>query len=224
MEITITAIKFETVNGKRTGKSFSFALDPKSVSMKCKTETSLNKYIESYIEKSGVFSKADFPSLKYQNKQEFVAAWKEQLSIVKKEETERAQAFREAISTRVAPDRIVRLAPNEIFVFGSNAQGLHYGGAANTAVNHFGAIMGRGHGVQGQSYAIDTMSGLANMKADIDAFVVYAKAHPQLRFLVTLIGCGIAGFKPTQVAPLFADCVELSNVCLPQAFWEVINQ
>lgn len=224
MEITITAIMFETVNGKRTGKSFAFALDPKLMAKKCKTEASLNKYIESYIEKSGVFSKADFPSLKYKNKQEFIAAWKEQLSIVKAEEEEKAKAFRDAIITRVAPDRIVSLAPNEIFVFGSNAQGLHYGGAANTAVNYFGAIMGRGHGIQGQSYAIDTMSGLDNMKADIDAFVAYAKAHPELRFLVTLIGCGIAGFKPSQVAPLFSDCVDLSNVCLPSAFWEIINK
>lgn len=224
MEITISAIKFETINGKRTGKSFAFALDPKVVAKKYKTESSLNRYIESYIEKSGVFSKADIPLLKYQGKLEFIAAWKEQLSSVKKEEAERAEAFRDAISTRVAPDRIVSLAPNEIFVFGSNAQGLHYGGAANTAVNYFGAIMGRGHGIQGQSYAIDTMSGLVNMKADIDAFVAYAKAHPELRFLVTLIGCGIAGFKPSQVAPLFSDCVDLSNVCLPSAFWEIMNK
>lgn len=81
MKISITVIKFETINGKKTGKSFGFALDPNEVARKCKTEASLNKYIESYIIKGGVFNKADLPLLKYQNKQEFVIEWKKQLAI-----------------------------------------------------------------------------------------------------------------------------------------------
>lgn len=223
MKISITVIKFETINGKKTGKSFGFSLDPNEMAKKCKTEASLNKHIESYIIKGGVFNKTDLPLLKYQNKQEFVTEWKKQLAIVKEEEKEKKYAFRNAISNRIAPDIINQLGPNEIFVFGSNAQGLHYGGAARAAVDHFGAIMGHGHGIQGQSYAIDSMSGLDNMKVDIDAFVDYAKSHPELKFLVTLIGCGIAGFKPSQIAPLFSDCVDVGNICLPSAFWEILG-
>ena len=60
---------------------------------------------------------------------------------------------------RVTPERINHLESNEVFVFGSNARGLHYGGAARAAVEKFGAIMGQGHGLQGKSYAINSMSG-----------------------------------------------------------------
>lgn len=223
MNISITAIKFETINGKKTGRSFSFELNPKDMAKRCKTESSLNKFLDNYIVKGGVFNQADLPFLKYQNKQEFVTAWKLQLTKVKDEEEEKKIAFRNSICNRIAPDIIDHLAPNEIFVFGSNAQGLHYGGAARAAVNHFGAIIGHGHGIQGRSYAIDTMSGLNNMKVDIDAFVEYAKEHPELRFMVTLIGCGIAGFKPSQVAPFFSECVGVNNICLPSLFWEIIG-
>ena len=114
------------------------------------------------------------------------------------------------------PDRITRLEPNEVFVFGSNAGGLHGGGAARTAFEKFGAVWGQGNGLQGQSYGIDTMSGLRTMAAEIAAFLGFARAHPHLRFFVTEIGCGIAGYRPEQVAPFFTDVPP--NVVLPLSF------
>lgn len=112
--------------------------------------------------------------------------------------------------------RIERLAPNEVFVFGSNARGLHDGGAARDAFQKFGAVWGEGHGHHGQSYAIDTMSGLPTLAAEVATFLAYAHAHPELRFQVTPIGTGIAGYRAEQIAPLFADKPE--NVVLPPEF------
>ena len=116
----------------------------------------------------------------------------------------------------ISSDRITTLAPGEVFVFGSNARGAHGGGAARYAMDHFGAVHGQGHGLQGQSYAIDTMSGLDAMALDIAQFLTFAAAHPELTFLVTEIGCGIAGYTPAQVAPHFASAP--SNVALPASF------
>lgn len=125
---------------------------------------------------------------------------------------------------RITPNHIKTLADNEIFVFGSNANGMHGGGAARAAVNHFGAIWGQGHGLQGQSYAIDSMSGIEPLKKDIADFVAFARQHPEMRFLVTRIGCGIAGYKASEMAPLFKDCAELENVTLPADFWQAIEE
>jgi transcriptional regulator with XRE-family HTH domain len=112
--------------------------------------------------------------------------------------------------------RIERLAPNEVFVFGSNALGLHDGGAARQAFEKFGAVWGEGHGHHGQSYAIDTMSGFPTLAAEVDTFLDYARQHPRQRFQVTPIGTGIAGYRVEQIAPLFADKPE--NVVLPPEF------
>lgn len=121
---------------------------------------------------------------------------------------------------RVTPDFIQRLGKNEIFVFGSNLQGMHGGGAARIARVNFGAIMGQGVGLQGQSYAIPTMQGGVNtIKPYVDEFIAFAKHHPEMTFLVTRIGCGIAGFSPAQIAPLFAGAVNVNNIHLPQDFW-----
>ena len=125
---------------------------------------------------------------------------------------------------RTTPGNISFLENNQIFVFGSNEQGLHSGGAAHTAVIKFGAIMGQGEGLQGQSYAIPTMEGIDNMRKAIDRFIEYAKEHPELTFLVTRIGCGIAGYREEEVAPLFADAKDISNIYLPSGFWNKINQ
>ena len=104
------------------------------------------------------------------------------------------------------PERITELKPNEIFVFGSNLAGMHGGGAARLAYNRFGAIWGQGVGLQGQSYAIPTMQGgVETIKPYVDEFIRFAKTHPDLRFYVTKIGCGIAGFLPSDIAPLFKD-------------------
>ena len=124
------------------------------------------------------------------------------------------------IHNRTTPDRINTLNKNEIFVFGSNLQGMHGGGAARIAVERFGAIMGQGVGLQGQSYAIPTMQGGVNtIKPFVDKFIAFAKQHPEMTFLVTRIGCGIAGFRPAEIAPLFAGAVDVENIHLPQDFW-----
>lgn len=127
-------------------------------------------------------------------------------------------------NNRTTPGNISFLENNQIFVFGSNEQGLHSGGAALTAVKKFGAIMGQGEGLQGQSYAIPTMEGIDSMRKAIERFIEYAKEHPELTFLVTRIGCGIAGYKEEEVAPLFAEAKDISNIYLPSGFWNKINQ
>ena len=124
---------------------------------------------------------------------------------------------------RFTPDRIMNLGKNEIFVFGSNLQGMHGGGAARIAVERFGAIMGQGIGLQGQSYAIPTMQGGPNtIRPYVDEFIKFAQQHPELTFLVTRIGCGIAGFRPADIAPLFANAVDVENIHLPEDFWKEI--
>lgn len=80
------------------------------------------------------------------------------------------------------PKVVVDLLPNEVFVFGSNAAGLHGGGAALIAHQRFGAVWGEGRGHHGQTYAIDTMSGLEVIATEASAFISYAAAHPELRF------------------------------------------
>ena len=121
---------------------------------------------------------------------------------------------------RITPDFIKSLENNEIFVFGSNLQGMHGGGAARIAVERFGAIMGQGVGLQGQSYAIPTMQGGPNtILPYVEEFIAFAKQHPEMTFLVTRIGCGIAGFRPAEIAPLFAGAVDVENIHLPQDFW-----
>lgn len=123
-------------------------------------------------------------------------------------------------SKRITPDHITSLKPNEIFVFGSNLAGMHGGGAVRMARLHFGAVLGNGDGPQGQSYAIPTMQGgVDTIQPYVDKFIDYAKAHPGQTFLVTPIGCGIAGFTPGDIAPLFMEAVNVENIYLPQSFW-----
>lgn len=117
------------------------------------------------------------------------------------------------------PERISQLKPNEIFVFGSNLAGAHGGGAARLAYDRFGAVWGQGVGLQGQSYGIPTMHGGVDViKPYVDEFIAFAKQHPEMTFFVTKIGCGIAGFTTEEIAPLFADALEVENVILPREF------
>ncbi|MEJ6554524.1 hypothetical protein PQI51_05770 [Microbacterium esteraromaticum] len=117
---------------------------------------------------------------------------------------------------QITPDIVTTLRPDEVFVFGSNARGRHGGGAARIAYERFGAVWGEGHGHHGQSYAIDTMSGLDVLEREARAFVVFAAEHPELRFLLTPVGCGIAGYAPEQVAGLFSGAP--GNVAVPTSF------
>lgn len=123
------------------------------------------------------------------------------------------------------PERITSLKPNEIFVFGSNLAGSHGGGAARIAYDRFGAIWGQGVGLQGQSYAIPTMQGgVETIKPYVDEFIEFTKQHSDYKFLVTRIGCGIAGFTDAEIAPLFKDAIGLENVILPKDFVEVLSR
>lgn len=126
--------------------------------------------------------------------------------------------------TEFTPNNIETLKENEIFVFGSNLAGQHLGGAARVARQKFGAKMGRGVGLQGQSYAIPTMQGgIETIEPYVNEFIQFAKEHPELKFFVTRIGCGIAGFKDTEIAPLFNRAFNLGNVVLPESFYRIIH-
>lgn len=222
-KIKVEAIKFEVVNGKETGKSVSFSLDPKEMAKECKTMAALHKKIAERVLKMGVFKRSELSGLKY-DMNEFLAEWKKMLPVVDAEALAELTKSNNNTASRVTPGKITRLAPNEVFVFGSNALGHHAGGAAKVALEKFGAVWGQGHGLQGKAYAIDSMSGDDAMMRDVAAFVAFAKQHPEKIFLVTPIGCGIAGKRPSEVAPMFKDCAEMENVCLPASFWKVIGK
>lgn len=127
--------------------------------------------------------------------------------------------------SKYTPDNITSLGEDDVFVFGSNLAGVHAGGAARYALNHFGAIMGQGVGLQGQSYAIPTMQGgVDTIKPYVDQFIEFARECDQNTFYVTRIGCGIAGFTDEEIAPLFEEALELYNVRLPKSFVDVLNR
>ena len=125
---------------------------------------------------------------------------------------------------RCSPNSIFELKPNEVFVFGSNLSGSHGGGAARVAYEKFGAVWGEGVGHFGQTYAIPTMQGgVETIKPYVDQFIAYAMQHFELTFLVTRIGCGIAGFKDEDIAPLFKAAMKVDNILLPGSFVKVIE-
>ena len=127
------------------------------------------------------------------------------------------------MNRRYTPEKITHLEDNEIFVFGSNLAGAHGGGAARIAYEKFGAVWGQGVGLQGYSYGIPTMhGGTDKIKPYVDQFIEFASQHPEYTFLVTKIGCGIAGFTIEEIAPLFAEAITLENVVLPIEFVEGI--
>ena len=141
--------------------------------------------------------------------------------------TEEEQYWMTGGNTGTLPDRITPsiinvLESNEIFVFGSNIQGMHIGGAARVAYSRFGAEWGNGEGLQGSSYALPTMEGLESTSAAAYRFTAFAKEHPELKFFVTPVGCGIAGYTPDEIAPMFKSAVLLENVFLPLSFWKVL--
>ena len=135
----------------------------------------------------------------------------------------RRQYASEYYSARVTPEVINTLQPNEVFVFGSNPEGVHNSGAAAFAMHNFGAQMGVGEGMQGQSYAIPTTRGIVMMHEAIERFIEFAKQNPDKRFLVTAIGCGHAGYHPREVARYFMGAIKVENISLPRVFWEILG-
>lgn len=125
---------------------------------------------------------------------------------------------------RYTPDNISSLGEDEIFVFGSNLAGNHAGGAARVALERFGAVMGQGVGIQGRSYAIPTMQGgVESIRPYVDDFFELAEEWDQTTFLVTRIGCGIAGFTDEEIAPLFDRALDMYNVVLPESFFRILQ-
>lgn len=123
----------------------------------------------------------------------------------------------------IASSRIDQLEQDEIFVFGSNLEGRHIGGAAKAANMKFGAVWGVGVGMTGKTYAIPTMQGgVESIRPYVNQFIEFAKSHTDFHFLVTRIGCGIAGFKDEEIAPLFKQALGVMNVYLPKDFYDIL--
>jgi len=125
------------------------------------------------------------------------------------------------------PEIITSLAPNEVFVFGSNLAGRHGAGAAKTAFKAFGAHWGQGIGFSEQSYAIPTKNHfletlpLQFICPHVGEFLDFAASRLDLRFFVTPVGCGLAGYTPKDTAPLFLEgpCAPTSNIVFPRSFY-----
>ncbi len=133
------------------------------------------------------------------------------------------------MENRITPDNITKLGENEIFVFGSNLSGRHGKGAAKQALT-WGAKWGQMDGLQGRTYGIPTKDAsirrtltVIEIKPFVDEFIEFCKNNPNLIFLVTEIGCGLAGHKQKDIAPLFKECENLTNVHLPSKFWRKLN-
>ena len=128
-------------------------------------------------------------------------------------------------SIEYTPEYISQLDDNEMFVFGSNLQGAHGGGAARLAFNRFGAQWGVGVGLTGQTYAIPTMHGGVDAIAPyVDEFIEFARNNRNLKFFVTRIGCGIAGFHDKDIAPLFENALDEENIVLPKSFYDILTK
>lgn len=112
-----------------------------------------------------------------------------------------------------------------VLVFGSNDAGMHGAGAAKTAYEKHGARWGFSYGHMGDSFAIPTKDAdirslpIERVQAYIGGFIAYAKGHPKVKFKVTRIGCGLAGFRDDVIAPLFAHAP--SNCTFDEA-WKPI--
>jgi len=113
--------------------------------------------------------------------------------------------------------------PEQILVFGSNLSGIHGGGAARAAHQQYGAKWGIGEGVTGRSYALPTVQhniagplALAEIADAVQRFIDYAQTNPETEFMVTRIGCGLAGHRDKDVAPMFAGAPE--NCSLPDTW------
>jgi hypothetical protein len=128
---------------------------------------------------------------------------------------------------KTTPTKIYTIGNNQVFVFGSNISGAHGKGAAKTALQ-WGARYGQGVGLAGKTYAIPTKDEklktlpVSEIKKYVDDFVMFAKTKPSLIFLVTEIGCGLAGYTPKDIGILFIDAIEENNIYLPSRFIDEI--
>ena len=119
---------------------------------------------------------------------------------------------------------ITSLPEGHYFVFGSNEAGRHGKGAALTAKNCFGAVYGQGEGEQGQSYAVPTKDAslrslpLYTIAENVRLFIQHATNHPHKQFAVSRVGCGLAGYKDEDIAPMFKG--HPSNVYFLEKVWE----
>jgi hypothetical protein len=134
------------------------------------------------------------------------------------------------MENRITPDNIIKLKDNEIFVFGSNLSGRHGKGAAKTALG-WGAKWGQANGLQGRTYGISTKDAnvkrtlrIDEIKIFVDDFIEFAKENNHLKFFVTEIGCGLAGLKPKEIAPLFLEAIDIENIFLPEKFWHKLKK
>lgn len=129
---------------------------------------------------------------------------------------------------RITPEEITSLNKGEIFVFGSNLAGIHGAGAARQAIQ-WGALMGQGLGHAGNTYALPTKNRrietlpIGIIERYVKGFIYFAKDNPTRKFLVTAIGCGLAGYTPEDIAPLFRGAVDVSNIYLPESFWKILT-
>lgn len=130
---------------------------------------------------------------------------------------------------RITPENIENLGEGQIFVFGSNLSGRHGKGAAKQALT-WGAKWGQAFGLQGRTYGIPTKNStitrtlsIEEIEPYVSEFIEFAKINQHLTFLVTEIGCGLAGLKPKEVAPLFKGAINVSNIHLPSRFWHKLN-
>ena len=131
---------------------------------------------------------------------------------------------------RITPQFINKLKHNEVFVFGSNTLGRHGKGAAKDALK-FGAKYGHGEGLFGKTYAIPTKGvdlskafSIDEIKYYVEGFVEHVKNHPNNIYLVTDVGCGLAGYKPRDIAPLFKDLVNVKNAYFSTGFWKILKK
>lgn len=134
------------------------------------------------------------------------------------------------MENRTTPDNIENLHEGQIFVFGSNEGGKHGAGAAKTALT-WGAKWGQAQGLQGRTYGIPTKDSsirrtlsVNEIKPYVDNFIQFAKENPEMVFLVTEIGCGLAGMKPKEIAPLFVEAIDINNIHLPARFWHKLKK
>lgn len=128
---------------------------------------------------------------------------------------------------RITPEKITELAPNEVFVFGSNLAGRHGKGAAKDALR-FGAMLGISVGLCGKTYAIPTKDrNIKTLQLDsvcqyVYSFLFHAKCTPEATYLVTPVGTGLANYTPEEIAPLFQAAINIPNIHLPKSFWQVL--